>query len=114
MVPRQTDRVIDRDGHVVVEGPGGIDLDEDIAAVTRDRPGAMSGDRVPSPGSGAALRGALPAWLAANGALALAIGHAYLASSGVQPTWDAGLYAHLAFAAPVLVVMLLLGADAQR
>jgi uncharacterized protein len=61
---------------------------------------------------GVAVRRALPAWLALNAALALGIGHGYLASAGVAPAWDGTLYAHLAFAAPVFVVVTLLGAAA--
>src|SRR5262249_50672448 len=61
-------------------------------------------------GGSAALRGALPAWLAVNAAVALAIGHAYVASAGMTPAWDAALYAHVAFAATILASVTLLGA----
>ena len=70
----------------------------------------MTADHVTAPGGRAAVRRALPAWLALNAAVALAIGHAYVRSAGVTPAWDAALYAHLAFAAPILASALLLGA----
>ncbi len=59
-----------------------------------------------------ALRRALPAWLALNAVLALGIGHRYVASAGVAPAWDALLYAHLAFAAPMCSGVTLLGVAA--
>src|SRR4029450_5935351 len=107
MVPEQTERVIDRDGHVVPEEGRGIDLDDDVVA---GRPAAVTGGRAPAPGGGAALRRVLPAWLAVNAAVALAIGHAYVTSAGMTPAWDAALYAHVAFAAAILVSVTLFGA----
>ncbi len=58
----------------------------------------------------AGLRRALPAWVALNAMLALAVAHGYLASAGVTPTWAATAYAYLAFAAPIVVVATLLAA----
>jgi membrane-anchored protein YejM (alkaline phosphatase superfamily) len=66
----------------------------------------------PSSQDAARVRRALPAWLALNAMLVLAIGHGFVAAAGATPTWDAALYAHVAFAAAGMVTVCLLGAAA--
>lgn len=57
----------------------------------------------------AGVRRALPTWLALNAGLALLVARGYVAAAGVAPGWDAVVYAYLAFAAPVVATVTLLG-----
>jgi uncharacterized protein len=57
----------------------------------------------------AGMRRALPSWLLLNAGAALVVAHGFCASAGTRPSWEAMLYAYLAFAAAILIVAASLG-----
>src|SRR5262245_23918004 len=57
----------------------------------------------------ASMRAGLPPWLVLNACVSLVVAHGFVSAAGVHPSWQAMLYAHVAFAAAIFVVAVVLG-----
>jgi hypothetical protein len=52
----------------------------------------------------------LPPWLVMNACVALVVAHGFVTAVGLRPSWQAMLYAHVALAAAIFAVIVVVGA----